>query len=120
MNIKKSRIILLTVLVIISLLLIIEKNLAPGLFSNPSPYKNFELLGRVIYYIQNDYIEEANPAESMKGAFRGLVNSLDVLSSYLDKESMLKYSQRMENDLKDIGLVLYKRHGSFPQIVGII
>jgi len=120
MNKKKSKIILLTVLVVVSLLLIIEKNLVPGLFSNLSPSKNFELLGRVIYLIQNDYIEEANPAETMKGAFRGLVNSLDVLSSYLDQESMLKYSQRTENDLKDIGLVLYKRYGSFPQVVGII
>lgn len=120
MNKKKSKIILLTVLAAVSLLLIIEKNLVPGLFSNLSPYKNFELLGRVIYLIQNDYIEEANPAETMKGAFRGLVNSLDILSSYLDQESMRKYIQRTENDLKDIGLVLYKRYGSFPQVVGII
>ncbi len=120
MNTKKSKIILLTVLAVVSLLLIIEKNLVPGLFSNLSPYKNFELLGRVIYLIQNDYIEEANPTETMKGAFRGLVNSLDVLSSYLDKKSMIKFTQRTENDLKDAGLVLYKRYGSFPQVVGII
>ena len=56
----------------------------------------------------------------MKGAYRGLVNSLDVISSYLDEDSMLKYSQRMEADLKGTGLVIYKRYGSFPQVVGII
>jgi C-terminal peptidase prc len=33
---------------------------------------------------------------------------------------MIKYTQRAENDLKDIGLVLYKRYGSFPQVAGII
>ena len=78
MNKKKSKIILLTVLAVLSLLLIIEKNLVPGLFSNLSPYKNFELLGRVIYLIQNDYIEEANPAETMKGAYDAKADRLFV------------------------------------------
>lgn len=120
MNKKGARLFILALLAGISLLLIIEKNLAPGLFSSSTSYQNFELLYRVIYFIQNDYIEEANPAQTMKGAYRGLVNSLDVISSYLDEESMLKYSQRMDADLKGTGLVLYKRYGSFPQVVGII
>ena len=68
----------------------------------------------------SDYIEEANPDETMKGAFKGMVDSLDVLSSYLDKESMIRYSQRKEASLKDIGIVLYKSYGSFPQVIGIM
>jgi len=116
---KKIKILLLTVLVFISLFFLLEKNFLPGFLLKFSPDKDFELLGKVIQLIKNDYIEEANPAKTMKGAFKGMVDSLDVLSSYLDKESMLRYSQRKEANLNDIGIVLYKRYGSFPQVIGI-
>jgi len=117
---KKIKILLLTVLVFISLFFLLEKNFLPGFLLKLSPDKDFELLGKVIQLIKNDYIEEANPAKTMKGAFKGMVDSLDVLSSYLDKEGMLRYSQRKEANLNDIGIVLYKRYGSFPQVIGII
>ncbi|KKN47235.1 hypothetical protein LCGC14_0664920 [marine sediment metagenome] len=116
---KRIKILLLTVLVFISLFFLLEKNFLPGFLSKLSPDKDFELLGKVIQLIKNDYIEEANPAKTMKGAFKGMVDSLDVLSSYLDKESMLRYSQRKEANLNDIGIILYKRYGSFPQVIGI-
>lgn len=116
---KRARILLFAVLAFIVLFFLLEKSFLPGLLSKLSPDRNFELLGKVIQLIKNDYIEEANPAKTMKGAFKGMVDSLDVLSSYLDKESVLKYSQRKEANLKDIGIVLYKRYGSFPQVIGI-
>jgi len=116
---KRIKIFLLTVLVFIALFFLLEKNFLPGFLLKLSPDKDFELLGKVIQLIKNDYIEEANPAKTMKGAFKGMVDSLDVLSSYLDKESMLRYSQRKEANLNDIGIVLYKRYGSFPQVIGI-
>lgn len=111
---------LLTVLAVLSVLLIVEKTLAPGLLSKPSPYKNLQLLTRVVRLVQSEYIEEANAAETMEGAFKGLVNSLDVLSCYLNSESVLRYRQRMDSDLKETGIILYKRYGSFPQVIGLI
>ena len=117
---KRTKFIILTVLAVVSLLLLIEKNLAPGLSSTPSPYRSFELLRIIVHYIQNNYIQEANPAHTMKGALHGLANSLDMLSAYLDQEGVIKYSQRMESEYKDIGAVLYKRYGSFPQVIGVI
>lgn len=117
---KRTKFIILTVLAVVSLLLLIEKNLAPGLSSTPSPYRSFELLRIIVHYIQNNYIQEANPAHTMKGALQGLANSLDMLSAYLDQEGVIKYSQRMESEYKDIGAVLYKRYGSFPQVIGVI
>jgi C-terminal peptidase prc len=116
---KRARILLFAVLALVFLFFLLEKSFLPGLLSKLSPDRNFELLGKVIQLIKNDYIEEANPDKTMKGAFKGMVDSLDVLSSYLDKESMLRYSQRKEANLKDIGIVLYKRYGSFPQVIGI-
>jgi C-terminal peptidase prc len=120
MSRKSAKLVILTVLAVISLLLIIERSLVPGLFSNLSPDNSFELLERVILSIRSNYIEEVNPEQTMKGALKGLVNSLDALSCYLDQESMLRYSQRKETDLKDIGVVLYKRYSAFPLVIGII
>lgn len=116
----KAKLFLLTVLAVLSILLIVEKTLAPGLFSKPSPYKNLQLLTRIVRLVQSEYIEEANAAETMEGAFKGLVNSLDVLSCYLNSESVLRYRQRMDSDLKETGIILYKRYGSFPQVIGLI
>ncbi len=120
MSRKSAKFVLLTVLAVISLLLIVERSLVPGLFSNISPDKSFELLQRVIENIRSSYIEEVNAEQTMKGALKGMVNSLDSLSCYLDQESMLRYDQHMETDLKDIGLVIYKRYGTFPLVIGII
>jgi C-terminal peptidase prc len=116
---KRIRILLLTILAFISLFFLLEKNFLPGFLLKISPDKDFELLGKVIQLIKNNYIEEANPAKTMTGAFKGMVDSLDVLSSYLDKESVLRYNQRKDANLNDIGIVLYKRYGSFPQVIGI-
>ncbi|UCE20761.1 MAG: PDZ domain-containing protein [Candidatus Aminicenantes bacterium] len=120
MSKKSAKLVLLTVLAVISLLLIAERSLIPGLFSNLSPDNSFDLLAIVIHNIRNNYIEEVNPEQTMTGALKGMVNSLDALSCYLDQESMQRHSQRMETDLKDIGVVLYKRYGTFPLVIGII
>jgi C-terminal peptidase prc len=79
----------------------------------------FRLVGNVAYLIRDEYVEEPNPSKTMDGAFRGLVDSLDPLSSYLGKNTVLKYEQRRDIDLKDPGITFYKTYGSFPVVIGI-
>lgn len=120
MSRKSAKLVILIVLAVISFLLIAERSLVPGLFSNLTPDKSFELLEIVIHNIRANYIDEVNPEQTMRGAFIGMVNSLDALSCYLDQESMVRYEQRMETDLKDSGIVIYKIYGTFPLVIGII
>lgn len=120
MNTKRIRLLLLAVLVVVSLFFLLEKNFLPGLSSKDSSLEKYRLLGRVATLIKNEYVEEPNPSKTMKGAFKGLVDSLDTLSTYLDKESVVRYQQRKEKELKDIGIILYKEFGLFPQVVGIV
>lgn len=120
MTAKRAKFLLLTILVVISLFFLLEKSFVPGLSSKLSPYKNYELVEKVIYLIKNEYIEEPNPSKTMEGAFRGLVNSLDILSTYLNKKSVINYHQRKDSNLKDVGIILYKKYGLFPQVLGII
>lgn len=80
----------------------------------------FQILGTVIELIKYDYVEEPNPAKTMDGAFRGLVDSLDVLSTYLNPDDAAKYRQSRMSGFQDIGVVLIKAYGGFPQVVGLI
>jgi len=120
MSIKKEKFFLIAVLILVSLFFLFERGLLPGLTSKHSPYKSFELLGNVIGIVKRDYIEEVNPEMTMKGALKGLIDSLDIISSYLDKENVAKFTQLEKAVLKDVGIVLSKRYGSFPVVIGII
>jgi C-terminal peptidase prc len=119
MAIGRIRLILIPALLAVLLFVLLEKNFLPGLTGKNSSDDQFKLVGSVAYLIRDEYVEEPNPLKTMDGAFRGLVDSLDILSSYLDKKTLLKYEQRRDADLNETGLILYKTYGSFPVIIGI-
>jgi C-terminal peptidase prc len=119
MAIGRIRFILIPALLIILLFVLLDKNFLPGLSRKSPADDQFRLVGSVAYLIRDEYVEEPNPSKTMDGAFRGLVDSLDILSSYLDKNTVMKYEQRRDTDLKDPGITLYKTYGSFPVIIGI-
>lgn len=121
MAIKKERLFLIVVLTAVLLFFLFHKGILPGITSKLSPYKSFKLLGTVIGLVKSEYIVEVNPEKTMKGALKGLIDSLDVLSSYLDKARATKYLELKKADFMDIGIILSKRHSSFPVVViGVI
>jgi len=119
MAIRRIRFILFPALLTVLLFVLLEKNFLPGLSRKSFSEDQIRLVGSVAYLIRDEYVEEPNPSKTMDGAFRGLVDSLDILSSYLDKNTVLKYEQRRDADLKDPGITFYKTYGSFPVIIGI-
>lgn len=119
MAIGRIRFILIPALLAVLLFVLLEKNFLPGLSGKNSSDDKFKLVGSVAYLIRDEYVEEPNPLKTMDGAFRGLVDSLDILSSYLDKETVLKYEQRRDTGLRETGVTLYKTYGSFPVIIGV-
>ncbi len=116
---KRSKLLLVTVLIVVALFFLLEKHFLPGLFSQSVPPKPFEILGWVIKLIKDDYVEVPDPSTTMDGAYKGLVGSLDALSSYLDEDSVVRYQARMQGPFQETGLVLFKRYRSFPMIIGI-
>jgi len=95
-------------------------NALPGAPQKTSARESFKVMEQVIAYIKADYLEEPDPKKVMDGAFQGLINSLDVLSGYLDKPTAAKFSTPNKLQLKDIGAVLYKRPNAFPLVVGLL
>lgn len=116
MYLKKVRIILLVVLVL-SFAFFFRRSFIP-LLSSEIP-SSFNILLTAIQLIQNDYVEEPNPRKTMEGAFKGMVDSLDILSSYLDEETLEKYNLYSSGNLHETGIILYKKFGSFPVILGV-
>ena len=118
---KRARYIFAAGVLALSLFFLFEKTIVRAVSSGSStPPKNIYLLEAVIHLIRNDYIEEKDPVETMNGSFQGLVNSLDIGSSYLDKKSTARYIEQKDAPIKEPGVVIYKGYGAFPQVIGVI
>ncbi len=94
------------------------RNLPGGAQRGPAP-KGFELYDALVRLIRNDYLEERDPARTAEGAYRGLINSLDPISAYLDKGLVARYQARRPGGA-ETGLVIFKRYGTFPQVLGVV
>ncbi len=120
MNKRNTRVFLLTLFVIIFLFLLTPEKFLPWFSQKGQTDKNLELLKYVAQLIRDYYVEEPNASITMKGAFRGLIGPLDPLSSYLDSENVNKYRSLPSGELKEPGLVVYKKFGTYPVVIGIV
>jgi carboxyl-terminal processing protease len=119
MRIPKYRLVLLTVFVAALLFFLIQMRILPGTAQRNSSPKGFELVENLMRLIKNNYLEERDPVQTAEGAYRGIVNSLDPVSSYLNRDLTARYDGSGPNDT-DPGLVIFKRYGAFPLVVGIV
>ncbi len=119
MKAPKSRFVLLAALAGALVFFTFQLDLLPGIKSQLGRQKGFNLLANLLDIIKNDYLEETDPLRTADGAYRGLVNSLDVLSCYLDKDLTEQFESEGE-DAASPGLVIFKRYNDFPQVRGVI
>ncbi|MCX8160684.1 MAG: S41 family peptidase [Candidatus Saccharicenans sp.] len=119
MKFNKLNVYLLVIILLLTAMLLLDKRFLPAKSQLPqfSP-SNADLISTVMGYIKTDYLEEPNPVRVTEGAYRGLVNSLDPLSSYLDKDLASRYLNR-KTPVSDTGLVIFKKYGVFPMVVAI-
>ena len=119
MKIPKSRLALLAGFAIALVFFIFQMNLLPGIKPRPGREKGFTLLATLMDIIRHDYLEETDPLRTADGAYRGLVNSLDALSCYLNRSLTPRYLAGTENATGP-GIVIFKRYNDFPQVRGVI
>ena len=117
---RRTRLILLAVLSGACLFFLLDRASVRGLSAGSITPKNLDLLERVIQLIRYDYLEEKDPSRTMEGSFRGLVNSLDAGCSYLNPESTARLQAQQGRSLQETGLILNKRYGAFPVVVGLV
>lgn len=117
---KNKRVLFLTVLAAVMVFLFIPKKFLPNISQKSSSDKNILLLKGVADLIKDYYVEEPNALKTMKGAIRGLIGPLDPLSSYLDMPSAEKYKDRERDKLMETGIIVYKKFGTYPVVIGVI
>jgi carboxyl-terminal processing protease len=98
----------------------LERRILPGDARPAAPQKNIDLVESVVRIIRGNYVDEPDPAKTMRGAFQGMVNSLDTMSSFLDKAEVGKLADPGRSRYNDLGLILFKRASNFPLVVGLI
>ncbi|MCX6559323.1 MAG: S41 family peptidase [Candidatus Aminicenantes bacterium] len=98
----------------------VARQIRPASAAPATAQSGTDLTEAVVRLIRADYVEEPNAKTTMAGGFRGLVNSLDALSSYLDKDAARKRADAALPHYKDLGLILFKRASTFPVVVGLI
>ena len=119
MRSQRVRLVLFSTGLALCLFFVLERSFLPGIPPQKPIYKGFDLLGTVTRLVKDDYIEERNPDQTMEGAYRGLVDSLDPVSSYFGRDVSAKYLKRGAA-WADVGIVLFKRSfGLFPQVAGL-
>ncbi len=116
---KRTRLFLFSLLAASSLFFLVESGILPGIDRNSDSSKNFRILGTALSLIRDDYVEKPNPAQTMEGAYKGLVNSLDRMSGYLSPKTAGVYLENRKQPLPEAGIILYKRYGAFPVITGV-
>ncbi len=125
MRVPKYRLALWTAFVAALFFFIIQMRILPGTSPRtaqrftPPTNSSFRLLDGVFQLIKEDYLDERDPLQTAEGAFRGMLNSLDPLSAYLNRDLTAQYLARSPKD-KQAGLVMYKKFGSFPVVAGVI
>ena len=91
-----------------------------GKTSEETAYRPLGVFSEVVQHVQQDYVEEPNIQMVMTGALRGLLEQLDVRSSYLSPLEYAEYKKRAENPAKgDVGAALSKRFG-YVAVVSVL
>ncbi len=119
-SVNKKKFLFLSLILLVPLLFLVEKSSIRGVSVISSPPKNLYLLETVLRYIKNDYIEDLDPATTIEGSFKGLINSLDSCSGYLSQQNTVRYLEQKDGFYKEPGLILFKKYGSFPVVLGLI
>ncbi len=116
---KNTNVILLTVFIAVLLFFFIPKKFLPSVSQKSSSDKNLMLLKGVADLIRDYYVEEPNAQKTMKGGIRGLIGPLDPLSSYLDTKTVQKHKSADSTKLMETGIVVYKKFGTYPVVIGV-
>ena len=75
-------------------------------------YKSLTVYGEVLQKIQSDYVDEPNMHLVTAGSLHGLLESLDVQSSYFTPREYTEYKQKLQSaGTGETGLNLSKRFG---------
>jgi carboxyl-terminal processing protease len=117
---KLSKIFLLVVSVVLVLTVFLGVNLSgvSAATGQDGAYRQMAVYDEVLQKIQEDYVTDPNIAEVTNGALRGLLESLDVDSSYLTPADYKAYKDD-KGGKAQVGINVSKRYG-YATVVSVV
>jgi len=67
-------------------------------------YQQLEVFANILSLLQDNYVEEIDAGETINGAIRGLLYSLDPHSAYLDPEDFKELQEETQGQFSGIGI----------------
>ena len=84
-----------------------------------SPYRRLGVLSEVLAHVENSYVDPVREDRLLDGAIRGMVNSLDPHSSYLNREEYALLQSDTSGDFGGVGVEIDAR-GDYLMVVSPI
>lgn len=81
------------------------------LAATKSRFEKLELFNKVLYLIESQYYREVDTNKLIEGAIRGMMNTLDPHSSYLNKEVFTKMQEDTKGEFGGLGLEVTHKDG---------
>jgi len=91
--------------------LVIDMSAARATKAELSPYYPLTIFSKVLAHIQESYVEEVDSDDLIYGAIKGMVNSLDPHSAYLDPEEFDVLKGDTSGQFGGVGLEVDARFG---------
>lgn len=92
-----------------SLLIILIAGISHGLFADET--SSLQTFQEVLYLIRNYHVEEQDIDQLIEGAIKGLVDTVDPYSTYLNPEEYKEMQQEFEGHFGGIGIVITTKDG---------
>ncbi|MBI3322924.1 MAG: S41 family peptidase [Candidatus Omnitrophica bacterium] len=102
--IRRNLAVTLLAVCLLSLLALSPARSAAPRASQEKLYEQVELLAEAITVIQSDYVEEVDPKKLIYGSLRGLVESLDRHSQFLDPDAYSEMQVETKGEFGGVGL----------------
>ena len=74
-------------------------------------YKNLEVFSNVLSIVQQNYVDEINTKETIEGAIRGMLTSLDPHSSFLKPDDFKELQVETKGSFSGIGIEITIKDG---------
>lgn len=74
-------------------------------------YRSLEIFSDAIYVIQSKYVDEVDSEKLIQGALKGMLNSLDPYSQYLDAEAYEDMQVQTEGQFGGLGIEISIKDG---------
>lgn len=76
-----------------------------------SRFEELELFNKVLYLIESQYYREVDTNKLIEGALKGMMDTLDPHSAYLDKEFFTKMQNETDGEFGGLGIEVTQKDG---------